>query len=321
MPVRCAHPRTLPLLTAAAALCAPLLVPPLAAQAQAAPRDEGGSWSAAPSTGHEGAPGDGARRQLYLEGEPGTVLTDAVSLTNTGRQERTYTLRGAGTRHGDTGGRWITPAERTVHVPARTRADIPLTVTVPPDALPGAHPGRVVVSDGKRDAEVPVQIRVTGPELAALSVEDAEVRTAGDGSTEVAYELVNRGNTALEPQTALLFGGSRTGPREQPDLLLPGERVTLREPWPDAPVLAAAAVTVRVTADGGARGEDSAVYRPVPWPAVLGLGALLAAGTGGGRYRLRRRPFAAEPTTGEPACEENGQTDEQYELTATGAAK
>lgn len=307
MPTRSARPRALMLLTAAAlGVCAP-------------PADaDDGSWTAAPRTSGRD---DGARTRFYLEGGPGAVLTDTLSVVNEGRSGRTYALSG----HRDAGGRWIVPAEDSVRVPGRTRADIPLAVRVPPDAPPGNHPGAVVVSDGKRKVDVPVQVRVTGRTLAALSVENTRVRTTDDG-TDVGYVLVNRGNTALTPRTAVSGDGSYLPPRKLPGRLLPGERITLHERWPDAPVLGSGSVTVRVTAGGGAGDEGTVTHRATPWPAVVALAASLTAGAGGGRYRLRfpARPEGPAPDRAETAAAVPPRTDRHTghtELTATGAAK
>ena len=65
-------------------------------------------------------------------------------------------LRACGPKPRDTGA-WITFAERTVKVPARTRADVPFTVGVPAGAVPGDHPGAIVASGGGRTAAVRIQ--------------------------------------------------------------------------------------------------------------------------------------------------------------------
>ncbi|WP_461014545.1 COG1470 family protein [Streptomyces daliensis] len=304
------------LVLAAVALCAPL-APPLAGSAAAVPRDDGGGgggsggeWSAAPagpaSSAADGETDKDARSLFYLEGAPGTVLEDTVSVTNESGKARTYTLRGADAYNGRDGafavrgkgastgaGRWIAFAEREVRVPARTRADVPFTVTVPRGTVPGDHPGAVVVSDGERDAGVRMRLRVTGPALSALSVEDVRVRGKDGGAAEIEYALVNRGNTALEPRLAVradgLFGQVLRRESRALDLeLLPGQRVTLSEPWHDPPSLDSTDVTLSVTAEDGARGEASGSYTTVPWGALGGGAALLAlAGAVLGRRRWR----------------------------------
>ncbi|MFJ2853037.1 COG1361 family protein [Streptomyces rubiginosohelvolus] len=267
--------RALPVLTAAltALLCG--LASPAAADG---PPD----WTARPAGGTD----RDARPYVYLEGTPGSVLQDRLTVTNSGRAPLTVRLRGDG-RAGDR----IRFAEDTVTVPARTRADVPLALTVPHDAVPGDTSGEAVATGGGEEIRVPVRVRTVGPTLAALGVEDVEV----SGGT-IRYALVNRGNAVLRPRLAVraegVFGTLLDRPeRPLPLELAPGRRVERTEPWPDAPALDAVTVRLRVTASGGARdeAEASAAYVPVV-PAVGGgllvLGGLAALASGA--YRRRR---------------------------------
>ncbi|MEU9899129.1 hypothetical protein ACIBCS_04805 [Streptomyces phaeochromogenes] len=270
-----------------------------------------GGWSVVPSAG-----GREARPYFYAEGAPGTVLQDTVSVLNPGGKPLTVRLRGADadntrsggfsvrTRATDTGA-WITFAERTVRIPARTRADVPFTVSVPAGATPGDHPGAIVASAAGRTAAVRVHLRVEGPTLSALTVEHVRV----DGG-RISYELVNRGTTVLTPKLAVraegLFGEVLDrAPRTLPVELLPGRRVTLTEPWPDRPALDSVDVEVAVTAAGGAHDEAGAAARFVPWGAVAGTAAIgLAACAAGGHWFVRRRGRAREtPDAGQPRTE------------------
>ncbi|MFD4632131.1 hypothetical protein ACFVYR_26265 [Streptomyces sp. NPDC058284] len=294
--------------TAGAVLCAAALVTTAAAPALA---DGGGSaqWSVAPSTGSGGGarPAKDGRPAFYAEGAPGTVLQDTLSVTNPGPEPRTVTLRGADADNTGSGavsitpakgrpketGAWLTFAERRVKVPPRTRAEVPFTVTVPADALPGDHPGAIVVSGGGRTVGVRVHLRVGGPTLPALTVE--RVKVDGDAG-RVTYDLVNRGNTVLTPKLAVhadgVFGTLIDRPaRTLPVELMPGRRVSLTEPWRDAPALDAVDVELTVTASGGARDSATASARFVPWGAVAGGGALMlgVAGAVIALVRGRRR--------------------------------
>ncbi|MEX2985853.1 hypothetical protein [Streptomyces sp. C36] len=269
-----------PLLAALAVLAAP----PVPAAADAAP------WTAAPVPGAKGGGGGGrgpqeSRSAFYLEGTPGTVLEDKLSVRNPGDRPHTVELRGTGP--------WISLAARRVDVPPRTRADVPLTVTVPAGTPPGDHSAAVVVSGGGRWVRVPMAVRVGGPALSALSVE--HVRVSGTGrSAVIRYALVNRGNTALAPRLTIraegLFGELLSRPASGvPDRLPPGRSVRLEERWPGAPRLDRAAVRVTATAPDGTRAAASGSYAPLPWlgPALAGLGALAAAAVA--RRLLRRR--------------------------------
>ncbi|AVH58311.1 MULTISPECIES: COG1470 family protein [Streptomyces] len=270
-----------------------LAVPLLLGVAPAAVADDG--WSVAPfARTREGRP------YVYAEGAPGTVLQDTVSVLNPGARPLTVRLRGADgdntsgggftvrEKPSDTGA-WIGFAQErdgrrtavravTVRVPARTRADVPFTVSVPAGVVPGDHPGAIVASDGGgRSVAVRVQLRVSGPTLSALTVEHVAVRGG-----RISYELVNRGTTVLTPRFAVhadgVFGALLDrAPRTLPVDLLPGRRVTLSEPWHDAPALDAVDVRLTVTAAGGARDTASASARFVPWGAVTGVGGALAS--------------------------------------------
>ncbi|MFF6778352.1 hypothetical protein ACFY8W_33055 [Streptomyces sp. NPDC012637] len=230
-------------------------------------------WTAAPAAG---------RPYVYLEGAVGSVLQDTLSVTNPGTEPLTVRLTGQGAA--------VAFAVRTVTVPARTRADVPFAVTVTADTPPGDHRGEVRASSGGRETTVPLHLRVSGPRLAALTVEDVGVERPGT----LRYTLVNRGNTVLAPRLAVraegLFGTVLDRPeRALPLVLRPGERVTRTEPWPDPPALDS--VTVHLTA--GAPGAAPASARAdAAFASPAGVGALAAAvlaAAGTATYAIRRR--------------------------------
>ncbi|MEU7606016.1 DUF916 domain-containing protein [Streptomyces sp. NPDC041003] len=222
-------------------------------------------------------------------------------------------------------GAWIAlPPETagTVTVPAKGRKDIPFTVKVPADATPGDHVGGIVAlntavegvqQDGKvqvgvkRSVGARLYFRVPGPLTPGLSVEDVRISRSApllpwvkDARATVSYTLVNRGNVVVEPKVTVsaegLFGRDVLDrpARELKLTLLPGQRIELTEPWPDAPQ--SDWVTVRITA--GATAHPDLVSRSetefiaVPWPAV-GL-FLVLAGAGVTVWVLRRRRRAED---------------------------
>ncbi|MCX4847582.1 hypothetical protein [Streptomyces sp. NBC_00893] len=282
-------------LALAVLLCALAMTPAAAGAAPRTPPHTGAaSWTAQPAVSGSGT---GGRPYIYLEGPPGTVLQDRISVTNPGRSPVTVRLSGAdsydaksggsGGRGATGAGRWLRTAATEVTVPARTRADVPFTVTVPAGATPGDRPAAIVVRGGDRTVGVPVRLRVDGPTLAALTVEDVTV----SGRT-IHYTLVNRGNAVLAPRLTVRADGVfgtllRRGARTLPVELRPGQRLRLTEPWRDVPALDSATVRVRVTAEGGAHGEATARAVFVPW-APLTAGALLVL-AGAGTYAYRRR--------------------------------
>ncbi len=251
------------LVAAATALLGAVAAAPPGAQA----------WTAAPAAG---------RPYAYLEGPAGSVLQDTLSLTNPGARPLTVRLSGQGAP--------VSFAARTVTVPARTRADVPFAVTVTADTPPGEHRGAVRASAAGRELRVDLRLRVSGPRLAALTVEDVHVDTA---TGSLRYTLVNRGTTVLAPRLAVRADGVLGTVLDRPDrplplTLRPGERATRTEPWPDPPALDSVTVRLTATAPGAApaTARAEASFAPVPAPAGA-AGLLLAAAVGG--YAVRRR--------------------------------
>ncbi|MFI0988963.1 hypothetical protein [Streptomyces exfoliatus] len=251
------------LLAAATALLGAVAAAPPGAQA----------WTAAPAAG---------RPYAYLEGPAGSVLQDTLSLTNPGARPLTVRLSGQGAP--------VSFAATTVTVPARTRADVPFAVTVTADTPPGEHRGAVRASAAGRELRVDLRLRVSGPRLAALTVEDVHVDTA---TGSLRYTLVNRGTTVLAPRLAVRADGVLGTVLDRPDrplplTLRPGERATRTEPWPDPPALDSVTVRLTATAPGAAPATARAEASFAPLPAPAGAaGLLLAAAVGG--YAVRRR--------------------------------
>ncbi|MCX4981279.1 hypothetical protein [Streptomyces sp. NBC_00572] len=243
----------------------------LGAVAAAPPGAQG--WTAAPAAG---------RPYAYLEGPAGSVLQDSLSLTNPGTRPLTVRLSGQGAP--------VSFAARTVTVPARTRADVPFAVTVTADTPPGDHRGAVRATAAGREVRVDLRLRVSGPKLAALTVEDVRVDTT---TGDLRYTLVNRGTTALAPHLAVHAEGvlgtvlDRPG-RALPLTLRPGERATRTEPWPDPPALDSVTVRLTATAPGAAPATARTEASFASGPALTGAAGLLLAAAGGG-YAVRRR--------------------------------
>lgn len=175
-----------------------------------------------------------------------------------------------------------------------------------------------VQKDGKVQVGVRRQVgarlyfRVPGPLTPGLSVENVRVSRSApvvpwvkDARATVSYTLVNLGNVVVEPKVTVsaegLFGREVLArpARELKLVLLPGQRIELTEPWPDAPQLDR--VSVKVTAGAAAypdlAAESGTTFTAVPWPAAGTV--LLLAGAGIAFLVLRRRRLApgerAEP--------------------------
>ncbi|MEK2477629.1 hypothetical protein [Streptomyces noursei] len=259
--------------------------PPTAARA-GPPTAAAPGWSAAPT----GA----ARTAFYLEGPPGTALTDRLAVRNPTGRPLTVRLAGDGGVDG-----WLAFGTPEVTVPPRTQASVPFTVTVPDTAAPGGHPGGLTVTGTTPGARtrIPIRLRVTGPALSALTVEQVSVTRRGSAAL-IHYTLVNRGNTALRPRLEVradgLFGPLLRRPaRTLPDVLPPGARADRTETWPDPPALDAVDVRLTATAAAGARDSATARYTAAPWGAGVAL-LLLAAGGGGWAVVRRRRRAGRE---------------------------
>ncbi|MER5311828.1 hypothetical protein ABT034_29005 [Streptomyces sp. NPDC002773] len=231
-------------------------------------------WTAAPAAG---------RPYAYLEGPAGSVLQDTLSLTNPGAGPLTVRLSGQGAP--------VSFAAPTVIVPARTRADVPFAVTLTADTPPGEHRGTVRATAAGREIRVDLRLRVSGPRLAALTVEDVRVDTA---TGSLRYTLVNRGTTVLAPHLAVhaegVLGTVLDRPaRALPLPLRPGERVTRTEPWPDPPAFDAVTVRLTATAPDAAPATARADASFASGPALTGAAGLLLAAAGAGGYAVRRR--------------------------------
>lgn len=210
----------------------------LAPGAQAA---ENGEWAVYPAASRLGG-----RPYFYLSADPGSTLTDRVTVANKTAAPLTFRLYGADAYNTDrdggfavrtqrekqTGaGAWIKPARTRITVPPHSAVTVPYTLTVPADADPGDHPGALVALDeriapgGKGSVAVGVQravgarvyLRVHGPTVPALAVEDVTldqdrplVPGTRTSSALVSYTLHNRGNVTLNPKVVLkaqgLFG-------------------------------------------------------------------------------------------------------------------
>ncbi|MFJ9826188.1 WxL protein peptidoglycan domain-containing protein [Streptomyces sp. NPDC101160] len=212
-----------------------------ARNAPSASAAENGEWAVYPAASRLGS-----RPYFYLSADPGTTVTDQVTVANKTAAPLTFLLYGADAYNTErdggfavrtrqerqTGaGAWIRPARDRVTVPPRSAVTVPYTLTVPADAEPGDHPGAVVALDERitkggagavalgvqRAVGARVYLRVGGPTVPALAVEDVTldqdrplVPGTRTSTAVVSYTLHNRGNVTLNPKVAIeargLFG-------------------------------------------------------------------------------------------------------------------
>lgn len=283
---------------------------------------DNGSWSVFPATADAGG-----RPYFYLSADPGATLSDKVTVTNKTGEPLTFRLYAADAyntaRDGGFAVRAQNEKQRSVGAWAKADRDrvtvkphgsvtVPVTIKVPEDAEPGDHPGALVALDERIDpadagaVAVGIQkavgariyLRVNGPTMPALSVEDVTVEhtqplVPGTGKSRavISYTLRNRGNVTLSPKVALkaegLFGRTLLARdlKRIPSELLPRQEVRLTEEWAGAPQVEWG--EIKLTASARDTRESASVsYFALPW---LVAGVLFAALAGGTALWIRSR--------------------------------
>ncbi|HET6354779.1 WxL protein peptidoglycan domain-containing protein [Streptomyces sp.] len=283
---------------------------------------DNGNWSVYPAASQLGG-----RPYFYLSADPGTTLTDQVTVTNKTAAPLTFRLYAADAYNTERDGgfavhtrgekqrgvgAWAKPQRERITVPANSSVTVPYTLTVPDDAEPGDHPGALVALDERIGAATGsvavgiqqavgarVYLRVGGPTVAALSVEDVRfthdqplVPGTGESSALISYTLYNRGNVTLNPKVALkaegLFGRDLLSRdlKKIPSELLPRQKIRLTERWAGAPQLEWG--EVKLTASARDVRESAGVsFFALPWLVAL---LLVAAAAGAGVWvRVHRR--------------------------------
>ncbi|MCX4786631.1 MULTISPECIES: WxL protein peptidoglycan domain-containing protein [unclassified Streptomyces] len=284
---------------------------------------DNGSWSVYPATTQAGQ-----RPYFYLSADPGATLDDKVTVTNKTDRPQTFRLYTADAyntaRDGGFAVRAQNEKQRSVGAWARTDRDrvtvrahgsvtVPLTITVPEDAEPGDHPGALVALDERIDPAdagavavgirkavgARIYLRVNGPTMPALSVDDVRVEHSqplvpgtGKSRAVISYTLHNRGNVTLNPKVALraegLFGRTLLARdlKKIPSELLPRQRVRLTEQWAGAPQLEWGEIKVTASARD-TRESAAAPYFALPW-LVAGVLLVIVGGGAGMWIRARR---------------------------------
>ncbi|WP_329616299.1 DUF916 domain-containing protein [Streptomyces brevispora] len=291
--------------------------------APAAEAADNGSWSVFPAT-----TATGTRPYFYLSADPGATLTDKVTVKNKTAEPLTFRLYAADAYNTERDGGFAVRAQnekqRSVGAWARTDRDrvtvkphgsvtVPVTIKVPEGAEPGDHPGALVALDERVDpadagaVAVGIQkavgariyLRVNGPTMPALSVDDVKVEhtqplVPGTGTSRavISYTLRNRGNVTLSPKVALkaegLFGRTLLARdlKRIPSELLPRQEVRLTEEWKGAPQLEWGEIKLTASARD-TRESAAAGYFALPW-LVAGVLLVILAGGAGVWIRARR---------------------------------
>lgn len=257
-PVRGPHRRACGFI-AVAALAVSALGPPVLVHAQSAPPPSSPAYGIRPGFyGETTLPGDHYTFAL----EPGTSIDDTVVIFNFTRESQQFDLYGADLILAQGGGfapaargaesqgagSWIVPSVDTVEVPAGSHLAVAFTVTIPDGAVPGDHPGTIVVE--RRDEaggpgvrmqpRLALRVLITVPGEINLGV---AVGVLGadhvDGTVRFTVPIQNTGNVTFTTAGTVTILGQ--GPAMElalrPDGLyaVPGGEATLWSVWEDPP--------------------------------------------------------------------------------------
>lgn len=253
------------------------------------------SWALTPAGLEAG--GGGNRPAFSYTGDPGTVIEDALTVFNLGNEILTFRLYSTDAVNGADGqfallpagerptdvGSWVEIAQELITVAPGRSATVPVTITIPDDAVPGDHSGGILASNeafttNEDGAAVVVErrtgsrllLRVNGPLRSELVVQDLSVdydaaANPAGGSTRVDFRIENRGNVRLDANAAVAvegpFGiGRVTGSTASFPDLLPGQSVAVSQTIDG--VAALGLVTAKVSLDAGDSGEG-VTFTPV----------------------------------------------------------
>ncbi|WP_433369805.1 WxL protein peptidoglycan domain-containing protein [Actinoplanes sp. CA-142083] len=269
---------------------------------------------------------------------PGGTLRDELVVANRGKTPlnlNVYTADGFTTGAGRLDlrnrddkqlgvGAWVRGGQATVAVPPGKTAQVPFTVSIPPNATPGDYVGGIVTTLTQPDATaqinverrlgIRIKLRVSGELKPLLSVENLHVdyqgtlNPFGQGHATVSYTIHNTGNATLSAQQAVsaegVFGWFRTGAASiaAPPELLPGESwkvsVPLKNVTPAFDLAVTASLTPLLTDASGSTSSlppvtASVHAMTVPWTLVVLLVIVIALVVGAvflsRRNRARRR--------------------------------
>ncbi|UPZ28244.1 DUF916 domain-containing protein [Streptomyces sp. LRE541] len=279
------------------------------------------------------ANGYGDDRSSFSYGvNPGSQVKDAMVVANRSRSALTlalYAADGYTTEKGQLDlltrekkslgiGAWVRATKTSVRIAPGKTAEIPFTVAVPRDAIPGDYVGGILTSLKQADDTegiavdrrlgIRIKLRVSGALKPTLAVEDLHVdyqgtaNPFGQGDATVTYTLHNTGNALLSGAQKVTLTGpfgtseTRAGKIAAAPELLPGERWKVTVPvhgvTPALRLTAKATVTPAITDAAGSTTslkpvEATTTGWAIPWTLVLLIVALLAGAMG--VYVLRRR--------------------------------
>ena len=295
------------------------------------------TWTVEPVT----SGGSDERVSIRHDIDPGDTVTDEVEVRNFGPSAATFRIYASDGVVGDSGafdilppeqepgdgGSWVTFEDGAgqsaewaetvlVHLEPESATVVPLTITVPEDAVPGDHPAGVVaewVPEDEHNVQltsrvgVRLHLRVAGELAAHVLATDPEVRwnpgwnPFGSGDLSVSYLLQNTGNVRLgtdsQLQVAGPFGLLPARVEDTRREILPGDqvRVVAQIPhwglfWTDGQITVTPDVVGEDAPDVDAEASATEfAHVTVPWPQLAVLVLIAAA-----LYFRRRRRRQAE---------------------------
>jgi hypothetical protein len=324
-------------LALAAAIATAAAIPVLQASPTSAASN--GAWSVFPTS----QPGQILGRAYFqLSLLPGENYRDSVSVINQTTNSLQFNLYAADAYNTADGGfalhrrtdpkrdigAWIQLPTEVLNIPARTQALIPFTVSVPPDASPGDHPGGIVAESTQgtttRRGSLGITVlqavgtraygRVAGPLDPSFTIANFSVHAhrgfvgllGGPVSADVQYTLVNTGNVILDPTTIAsvspLIGSSTKLSSVNIPALLPHESATIHQHVNSLYPIFQLSSSLRVTATGyGVTRTETANTLVIPWLALVIILLVLVAIF---VFRRRKRRRLAVPEKPEKPPEE-----------------
>jgi hypothetical protein len=283
-----------------------------------------GQYSIFPATVQQGNP----RVLFNYLANPGSVITDAVAVTNQTTQSIAFNLYSTDAVNGQQGGYVFNPQNKPAHtvgtwtqlsslgfnLPPHSLANVPFTLKIPAGQTPGDYAGGIVLVPVNPAVEhrgavtfnlfqavgARIYVRVRGPLHPGLSITQLSIGTSGIAglvggpvSSTVTYRLTNTGNQILNPTAKLsvspLLGSATTVPPRIFPSLLPHNSVTLTYKFPSKEAFLRFTANLSVKSGGGTT-TASATAWVIPWILIAILVIFIALFW----YWRRRRRHAAD---------------------------
>jgi hypothetical protein len=245
---------------------------------------------------------------------PGSIITDAVTVTNQTTQSIAFNLYSTDAVNGKQGGYVFNPQDKPDRsvgawtqlsslgftLPPHTLANVPFTMKVPAGLTPGDYAGGIVLVPANPAVEhrgavtfnlfqavgARIYVRVRGPLQPGLSITQLSIgssgfagKVGGPVSSTVTYRLTNTGNQILNPTVKLsvspLLGSATTVPPRIFSSLLPHNSVTLTYKFASKEAFLRFKANLSVTSGAGTS-TASATAWVIPWILIAIIVILIA---------------------------------------------